>query len=125
MFRSFVHSFLPFFEHPLECIIDERIELIWVSLYEGKIQGADINDLALLLLPLSVFTLKLLLDALDALESFPEIIVTTLTFMISFFNEFKSTQPQAAVFVRLAEETNWLTLASQTADSLFIGNVKG
>ena len=125
VFRPFVHSFFPFLKHSLECIIDEGIEPIRVSLNEGEIQGTDIDDLAFLFLPLSVSTLKLLLDALDALKSFSEIIVAVLTFVISFFDEFKCTQSKTAVFVGLAKETNWLAFSSQTADSLFIRNVEG
>lgn len=96
---SLIHPFLPFFEPPLERVVDDGIDLLRVCFEEVKIEYVD----GILVLVFSfasrgriVYVLvHELLDIFDVLECLFEIILAALTFLVTLFNKFEGPKTEA------------------------------
>jgi hypothetical protein len=129
---TFGQAFAPFLEHPLEGIVDDRVQLVWVRLDKCHVKHRITRHRVVLLLSLAlvggrvgVAVLHQPFSALDVLQRLPEVVLPAHAFVALLLDKLERTQAQTPVLVRLAEQSNWLALGTQTAYSFFIGNVEG
>jgi hypothetical protein len=131
---TFGHAFAPFLEHPLEGIVDNRVQLIRVRLDECHVEHRNLTVARrrlVLLLSLAhvgssvgVAVPHQPFGALDVLQRLSEVVLPAHALVAFLLDELQSTQAQTAVLVRLPEQPNRLPLGTQSAYGLFVGYVE-
>jgi hypothetical protein len=130
------HALAPFLEYPLESIIDDRVQLVRVSLDKCQVNYGDLalaRGRTILFLPLVLVTSRRVsipvshqsFRALNILQRLPEIVLPAHPFVSFLLDELQRPQAKTAVLVRFAEQPDGLAFSAQTADSLFVGDVEG
>jgi len=110
---TFIHSFFPFLQGPLQRIINQWIQFIRVRLDESKVKNTIGTRVRLiLLLALRGLVSEFAFIIFDVFQGFLEVILATLPVVAFLFDELKSTEPETAILVRLAEETNGLAFST-------------
>lgn len=101
---SFIHSLCPFLERPFEGVVDQGVKLVWITLDEAEIQGARGHLFGVvLLLSFVILILLLSLNVFHVLQSFLEVILSTLPLVSLFLNKLKGAEPQPPVLVRFGK----------------------
>lgn len=126
----------PFLECPLESIIDDRVQLVWVGLDKRQVKHGDLalaRGRVVLFLPLVLVASRRVgipvshqpFRALDVLQRLPEVVLPAHPLVPFLLDELQRAQTETAVLVRFAEQPDGLAFGAQTADGLFVGDVEG
>jgi len=123
--RPLIHPLLPFLEFPLECVVDDGIDLLRVCFEEVKIKYVD----GILAFVFSFagrgrivrILVHELLDVFDIFECLFEIVLTPLTFLVTFLDKFEGPETEATFAIRFAKETDGLAFDPESADGLLVG----
>ena len=124
---SLIHPFPPFLEPPLECVVDDGINLLRVSFKKVEIEYVD----GILGLVFSFASrgrvvdvlVHELLDVFDILECLFEIVLTALTFLVTLLDKFEGSETEATFAIRFTKETDGLAFDPESANGFFVGQV--
>lgn len=103
MFRALVHPFLPFLESPLERIVDDRIDLLRISLEEVEVKNVDRVIAFVFSLSSRGRRIYILVQELfgifDIFKGLFEIVLTALAFLVTFLNKFQGAKAESTFAV--------------------------
>lgn len=109
--RPLIHRLPPLLQSPLQRVINDRIQLVWIALHQSQIQNSvdlllDIIFQTLTLLSATsgpILRVHLSFHIFHILQSLLEVILPTLSVSSAFLDKFQGTQAQTAFLVRFCK----------------------